>query len=88
MRFAVSQLLTLLSSWFRVNVNFREFSSANEVDRVLSSANSINFNKDDEFGRSSLNIKNDNVPRTDLGGTPWLIQEESRLYHQLSKIHT
>ena len=42
-RFDVSKLLTLL----RVNVNSRASSSANEVDRVLSSANSMNLNKDD-----------------------------------------
>ena len=44
-RFDVSQLLTLLSSWLRVNVNSRAFSSASEVDRVLSSANSIKIVK-------------------------------------------
>ena len=64
-RFAVSQLLTLLSSLLRVNVNSRAFSSANEVDRVLSSANSINLNKDYEFGRSFINIRNNKGPRTD-----------------------
>ena len=50
-RFDVSQLLTLLSSLLRVNVriNFRAFSSANEVDRVLSSANRINLNKEESF---------------------------------------
>ena len=42
-RFAVSQLLTLLSSLLRVNVNSRAVSSANEVDSVLSSANIINL---------------------------------------------
>ena len=72
-RFAVSQLLTLLSSWLRVNVNSRAFSSANEVDRVLSSANSINLNKEDEFGRSFINNRNNNGPGTDPRGTPWLI---------------
>ena len=36
----VSQLLTFLSSLLRVNVVSRSFSSANEVDEVLSSANS------------------------------------------------
>ena len=70
-RFAVSQLLTLLRSWLRVNVNSRAFSSANEVDRVLSSANSTNLNKDDEFGRSFINIRNNNRPRRNLCGTPW-----------------
>ena len=54
-RFDVSQLLTLLSSQFRVNVNFRAFSSANEIDRVQASANSINLNKEDVFGRSLIN---------------------------------
>ena len=75
-RFSVSQLLTLLSSWLRVNVNSREFSSANGLDRVLSSVNSINLNKDDEFGRSFINIRNNNGPITDLCGTPWHIEEE------------
>ena len=70
MRFDVSQLLTLLSSWLRVNVNARAFSSANEVDSVLSFANSINLYKDDGFGRSFINNKNNNGPRTDLCGTP------------------
>ena len=45
------------------------FSSANEVDRVLSSANSININKDDELGRSFINNRNNNGPRTDPYGT-------------------
>ena len=53
-------VLTLLSSWFRVNLNSRAFSSANEVDRVLSSANSINWNKEEEFGRSLINNINNN----------------------------
>ena len=53
-----------------VNVNSRAFSSANEVDRVLSSANTINMNKDDEFGRSFINIRNNNGPITDPCGTP------------------
>ena len=44
----------------RVNVNSRAFSSANEVDRVLPSANGINLNKDDEFGRSFINNRNNN----------------------------
>ena len=70
-RFDVSQLLTLLSSWLRVTINSRVFSSANEVDRVLSSENSINLNKDDDFGRSFINIRNNNGPRTDPSGTPW-----------------
>ena len=35
-RFDVRQLLTLLSSLLRVNVNSITFPSANEVDRVLS----------------------------------------------------
>ena len=78
-RFDVSQLLTLLSSWLRVNLNSRAFSSANEVDRVLSSANSINLNKDDEFGRSFINIRNSNGPRTDPCGTAWLIEEEEEV---------
>ena len=69
-RFDVSQLLTLLSSLLRVNANPRPFSSANEVDRVQSSANSINLNKHDEFGRSFINIRNNNGPRTDPCGTP------------------
>ena len=60
-RFYVSQLLTLLCWWLRVNVSSIAFSSANEVDRVLSSANSINFNKDDEFGRSFINIRNNPI---------------------------
>ena len=79
MRFDVSQLLTLLSSWLRVNVNSRAFSSANKVDRVLSSANSINLNKDDEFGRSFINIRNNNGPRTDHCRTPWLIEKEEEV---------
>ena len=53
----VCQLLTLLISRLRVNVNSREFSSANQVDSVLSSRNSINLNAKDVFGRSSINNK-------------------------------
>ena len=53
-----------------MNVNYREFSSANEVDGVLSSANSINLNKEDEYGRSSINNRNNNGPKTDPSGTP------------------
>ena len=70
-RFDGSQLLTLLRSRLRVNVNnSRAFSSENEVDRVLSPANSINLNKDDEFGRSFVNNRNNNGPRTDPCATP------------------
>ena len=71
-RFDVSQLLTLLSSWLRVNVNSITFSSANEVDRELSSANSINLNKDDEFGRSFINIRNNNDCVCVLPDLTWL----------------
>ena len=85
-RFDVSQLLTLLSSWLRVNINSRAFSSANEVDRVLSYANSINLNKDDEFGRSFINIRNNNGPRTDTCGTPWLIEEEEEVIPSITVI--
>ena len=46
------------------------FSSGNKVDRVLSSANSINLYKDDKFGRSFINIRNNNGLRTDPCGTP------------------
>ena len=82
-RFDVSQLLTLLSSLLRVNVNSRAFSSANEVDRVLSSANRINLNKDDEFGRSFINIRNDNGPRQTLVELHDLLRRRRRLYNQL-----
>ena len=85
-RFDVSQLLTLLSSWLRVNVNSRAFLSANDVDRVLSSANSINLNKDDEFGRSFINNKNNNGLRTDSFGTPWLIEEEEEVIPSITVI--
>ena len=78
-RFDVSQLLTLLSSLLRVNVNSRAFSSANQVDSVLSSANSINLNKEDEFGRSFINNRNNNGPRTNPCGTPWLTEEEEEV---------
>ena len=55
----------------RVNVNSTVFSSANEVDRVLSSANvHRNLNKEDEFGRSLINNRNNSGPRTDPCGTP------------------
>ena len=54
--------------------------SASEVDRVLSSANSINLNKDDKFGRSYfINNRNNNGPRTDSCGTPRLIEEEEEV---------
>ena len=36
-------------------MNFRAFSSANEVDRVLSSGNSVIIKKKDEFGKSLIN---------------------------------
>ena len=85
-RFDVSQLLTLLSSLLRVNVNSRAFSSVYEVDRVLSSANSINLNKDDEFGRSFINIRNNNGPRTDPCITPWLIEEEEEVKPSIAVI--
>ena len=82
-RFDVSQLLTLLSSRLRVNVNSRAFSSANEVDRVLSSANSTNLNKDDEFGRSFINITNNNGQRKDPYGTPYFLKKRRRLYQRI-----
>ena len=69
-----------------VNVNSRAFSSGNEVDRVLSSSNSINLNKDDEFGRSFINIRNNNGPRTDPCGTPWLIEEEEEVIPSIKVI--
>ena len=75
-RFDVSQLLTLLSSWLGVNINSREFSSTKEVDRILSSVNSINLTVEDEFGRSFINNRNNNGPTTDPCGTPRLIKEE------------
>ena len=75
-RFDVSQLLTFSSLWLKVNVNSKACSSSNEVDRVLSSANSINLNKDDEFGRLFMNNRNNNGPRTDPCGITWLIEEE------------
>ena len=81
-RFDVRKLLTLLSSLLRVNVNSRAFFSANEVDRVLSSANCINLNKDDEFGRSFLNNKNNNIPRTDPCELHDFLKMRRRLYHQ------
>ena len=84
--FDVGQLLTLLSSWLRVNVNSRAISSANEVDRALSSVNSIDFNKDDEFGRLFINIRNNNGPRTDPCGTPWLIEEEEEVIPSITVI--
>ena len=59
-----------MSTRLRVNVNSRVFSPANEVDRVLSSANSINLNMDDEFGRSFTNTTNNNGLRTDPCGNP------------------
>ena len=82
----VSQLLTLFNSRLRVNVNSRAFSSANEVDRVLLSANSINLNKEDEFGRSFINIKNNNGKRTDPCGTPWLGEEEEEVIPSITVI--
>ena len=42
------------------------FLQADEVDRVLSSANSINLIKEDEFGRSFINNRNSNWPKTDI----------------------
>ena len=87
-RLDVSQLLTLLTSWLRVNVNSRAFSSADEVDRVLSSANSINLKKDSEFGRSFIIIE----AIMDLGQTLLelhdLLKKRRRrlyryIYHQL-----
>ena len=44
----------------------------------------MNFNKDDEFGRSFINNRNNNRPRTEPCGTPWLIEEDEEvmLYHQ------
>ena len=83
-RFDISQLLTLLSSWF--NVNSRAFSSVNEVDRVLSSANSINLNKEDEFDISFINNRNNYGPRTDPCGTPWLIEEEEEVIPSITAI--
>ena len=85
-RFYVSQLLILLRSWLRVNVNSRAFSSANEVDRVLSSANSINCDKDDELGRSFINNRNNNGPRKDPCGTPWLIEDEEEVIPSITVI--
>ena len=83
-RFDVCQLLTLLSSWFRVNVNSRAFSSGNEVDRVLSSANSINLNKDDEFGRSLINNIETIMDRGQtLVELHDLLKKRRGLYHQL-----
>ena len=76
----------MLSSLLRVNVNSRAFSSASEVERVLSSANSINLKKDDEFGRSFINIRNNNGPRTDPCGTPWLTEEEEEVIPSLTVI--
>ena len=70
--------MTLLSSWLKVNVNSRAFSSANEVDGVLSSPDSINLNKEDEFGRSLINNRNNNGPRTDPSGTPCLIEDDEK----------
>ena len=72
-------MLILLSSWLRVNINSRAFSSANEVDKVLSSANSIDSHKDGEFGRSFINNKNNNGSRTYPCGTPLLIEEEEEV---------
>ena len=83
-RFDVSHLLTLLSSWLRVNVNYRAFSSGNDVDRVLSSANSINLNKDDEFGRSLINNIETKMDRGQtLVELHDLLKKRRRLYHQL-----
>ena len=64
------------------------FFFANEVDRVLSTANSINLNKDDEFDRSYIiiNIRNVNRPRTDPCGTPWLINEEEEVIRSITVI--
>ena len=62
-RFDVAQLLTLLRSLLGVNVNSRAFSSANEVDRVQSSANSVNLNMENEFGKALTNNWNNNGPR-------------------------
>ena len=81
-RFDVSQLFTLLSSWLRVIVNSRAFSSANEVDRVLSSSNIINLNKDNEFGRSFINIRKI-MDRGQILVEPHDLMRRRRLYHQL-----
>ena len=81
-----SLLLTLWSSWLRVNKKSRAFSPANEVDRVLSSANSTNLNKEKVFDRSLINIWNNNEPWTDPCGTPWLIEEEEEVLPSITVI--
>ena len=59
MQLQVSQLLTLLSSWLRVNVYSRAFYSASDVDRVVLSANSISYlNKEVDRVLSSPNSIN------------------------------
>ena len=78
--------MTLFSSLLRVHVNSRAFSLANEVDRVMSSANIMNLNKDDEIGRSFINNRNKNVPSTEPCGTKLLIKEEEEVIPSITVI--
>ena len=58
-RFDDNQLLALLRSWLRVNVNSMQsvfFMQQTKSTEYCHLQNSINLNKDDEFGRTFINI--------------------------------